>query len=374
MKFIVSSGLLLKQLQAISGALSSNNPLPILENFLFDVSPKNLTIVASDLETTMIARLEVEAIESGKISIPSRILVDTLKTLPEQPLTFTIDENINTIEISSDFGKYKLSGHNGNEYPKIPVIEGGSNVAISASILSEAFNKTLFASGNDEMRPVMSGVFCQFSPENLTFVATDAHKLSRYRRMDATSSTAASFILPKKPLNLLKNILAGSGDELVSLQFNDSNASFSFGNIHMICRLIDGRYPNYEAVIPVENPNKMVVDRASFLNSIRRVSFFSSKTTNQVRLKIKGSELQISAEDLDFANEALERLSCQYDGQDMEIGFNARFLTDILSNLSSEEIRIEMSVPNRPGIIIPVNGDVLAEDILMLAMPVMLNN
>lgn len=374
MKFIVSSSLLLKQLQSISGVLNTNNPLPILDNFLFDILVGELKVSASDLETTMNTKLSVESKEAGRIAIPAKILLETLKNLPEQPLTFSIDESTFGIEINSDYGKYKLSGQDGNEFPKIPVIEGASNIVLPGKILGEAINKTLFATGNDEMRPVMSGVLCQFSPENLTFVATDAHKLSRYRRFDAKSDQTASFILPKKPLNLLKNLLVDN-ENSVNIDYNESNAFFSFGSINLICRLIDGRYPNYEAVIPQENPNKLYIDRQSLLNSIRRVAIFSSKTTNQVRFKIVGSELQISAEDIDFANEANERLKCQYEGEDMEIGFNAKFLTDILSNLDSEQIIIEMSAPNRAGIILPAKGEEAeGENILMLVMPVMLNN
>ena len=374
MKFIVSSSLLLKQLQSISGVLNTNNPLPILDNFLFDIMVGELKVSASDLETTMNTKLEVESKEAGRIAIPAKILLETLKNLPEQPLTFSIDEATFGIEINSDYGKYKLSGQDGNEFPKVPVIEGAKSITLSSSVLGEAINKTLFATGTDEMRPAMSGVLCQFSPENLTFVATDAHKLSRYRRSDVKSEVNASFILPKKPLNLLKNLLV-SNEIPVQIDYNDSNAFFSFGSVNLICRLIEGRYPNYEAVIPQENPNKLNIDRQSLLNSIRRVAIFSSKTTYQVRFKIVGSELQISAEDIDFANEANERLKCQYEGEDMEIGFNAKFLTDILSNLSCEQINIEMSAPNRAGIILPADGEQAeGENVLMLVMPVMLNN
>ena len=374
MKFIVSSSLLLKQLQSISGVLNTNNPLPILDNFLFDIMVGELKVSASDLETTMNTKLEVESKEAGRIAIPAKILLETLKNLPEQPLTFSIDEATFGIEINSDYGKYKLSGQDGNEFPKVPVIEGAKSITLSSSVLGEAINKTLFATGTDEMRPAMSGVLCQFSPENLTFVATDAHKLSRYRRSDVKSEVNASFILPKKPLNLLKNLLVAN-EIPVQIDYNDSNAFFSFGSVNLICRLIEGRYPNYEAVIPQENPNKLNIDRQSLLNSIRRVAIFSSKTTYQVRFKIVGSELQISAEDIDFANEANERLKCQYEGEDMEIGFNAKFLTDILSNLSCEQIIIEMTAPNRAGIILPADGEQAeGENVLMLVMPVMLNN
>jgi DNA polymerase-3 subunit beta len=374
MKFIVSSSNLLRHLQTISGVLNSSNPLPILDNFLFIIEKSQLMVFASDLETTMTTLLQVESKQSGKVAVPAKILLDTLKTFPEQPLTFSIDEKTHAIEISSDFGKYKLSGFDGEEFPKLPEPEGASSIEIAADALQDAINLTLFATGNDELRPVMSGVFCQMSKDNITFVATDAHKLVRYRRNDLKSKKDAAFILPKKPLNLLKNVLGGSA-ESVKVSYNSNNAFFEAGQISLICRLIDGRYPNYEAVIPTENPNVLTIERNALLNSVRRVSIFSNKTTYQVRLKIAGSELNISAEDIDFSNEANERLSCQYAGEDLEIGFNARFLVDMLSNLNSEYINLEMSAPNRAGIILPSkNGKDTGEDVLMLVMPVMLNS
>ncbi len=372
MKFIVSSTQLLKQLQVLGGVINSNNTLPILDNFLFDLSNDQLKISASDLETTMSTTMPVEANEPGSIAVPARLLLDTLKTFPEQPLTFVVEDN-NTIEISSDSGKYALAYADGSEFPKAVALESPSATTISGDILATAINKTIFASGNDDLRPVMSGVFFQFSPENLTFVATDAHKLVKYVRTDVSASEVAEFIMPKKPLTLLKNILAGH-DDAVTVEYNESNAKFTFGESVLICRLIDGKYPNYEAVIPKENPNKLTLDRGTFLNSVRRVSIFSSKTTHQIRLKIAGTSLNISAEDLDFSNKADERLQCNYEGDDMQIGFNSRFLTEMLSNLGSNEVLLEMSLPNRAGILTPIDGLEEGENITMLVMPVMLNN
>ncbi len=371
MKFIVSSSALLKQLQAISGALSSNTVLPILENFLFEINSGVLTISATDLQTTMNTTLAVEAKENGKIAVPSKILLDTLKTLADQPVIFSINDENFGIEMSAGDGKYKLSGENGEDFPKIPKVENAAALVITASTLAEAISKTLFAVSTDELRPAMTGVYCQMSSENITFVATDAHKLVRYRRRDAHADVTSSFILPKKALNLLKSSLP-TEDVRVNIEYNATNAFFSFNNINLICRLIDEKYPDYEAVIPVNNPNKLTIDRSLFLSCLRRVSIYSNKTTHQVRLKITGSELQISAEDLDFANEAFERLSCQYEGEDIEIGFNARFLVEMLANLETEEVALEMSTPNRAGILFPVNAD-NNEDVLMLVMPVMLN-
>jgi len=371
MKFIVSSSQLLKQLQVLGGVINSNNTLPILDNFLFEVSENQLKISASDLETTMSAVVTIESDTSGSIAISARLLLDTLKTFPDQPLTFKT-EGDSIIEISSDQGKYDMAYFGGDEFPKSVSLPSPSKTIIPSNILATAISKTIFAAGNDDLRPVMSGVFFQFSSQNLTFVATDAHKLVKYTRTDVTADKTAEFIMPKKPLNLFKGVL--SGEEDVTIEYNDANAKFTFENFVLICRLIDGKYPNYEAVIPKENPNKLTVDRASFQNSVRRVSIFSSKTTHQIRLKMAGTELNISAEDIDFSNKADERLNCDYQGDDMQIGFNSRFLSEMLSNLSSNEVLIEMSLPNRAGILTPIDGTDEGEQITMLVMPVMLNN
>lgn len=372
MKFIVSSSQLLKQLQVLGGVINNSNTLPILDNFLFELNQNDLKISASDLETTMSTSLEVESESEGSVAISARLLLDTLKTFPNQPLTFKTEEN-NTVEISSSHGKYDMAYFDGNEFPKAVSIESPSSTVIPGKVLATAISKTIFAAGNDDLRPVMSGVFFQFSSENLTFVATDAHKLVKYARTDVTANETAEFIMPKKPLNLLKGIL-GSSESDVTIDYNDANAKFTFDNVVLVCRLIDGKYPNYEAVIPKENPNKLTVDRGTFLNSVKRVSIFSSKTTHQIRLKMAGTELNISAEDIDYSNKAEERLVCEYQGDDMQIGFNSRFLTEMLSNLNSDEVLIEMSLPNRAGILTPIDGVEEGEYVTMLVMPVMLNN
>ncbi len=372
MRFIVSTSILLKQLQAVNGASSSSTVLPILENFLFEIKDNILTIFATDLQTSMVTSVQVESKEGGRIAIPSKILIETLKTLPDQPIAFFVDEDTRAIEISAGDGKYKLSGENADDFPKIPVVEQASTIHLPASVLAEAINKTIFAVSSDELRPAMTGVLCQLSAQSTTFVATDAHKLVRYRRKDVVSETSASLIIPRKALTLLKSSLP-SDDVEVSVEYNATNAFFKFANISLICRLIDERYPDYEAVIPQVNPNRLTIERTAFLNSLRRVVIFANKTTHQVRLKITGSELQISSEDLDFSNEAHERLNCQFEGDDMEIGFNAKFLIEMLANLESEEVILEMSTPNRAGLLLPVVS-AEEEDILMLVMPVMLNN
>ena len=371
MKFIVSSAALLKKLQVLSGVINATNTIPVLDHFLFDIDNSNLTITSSDLETTMVSSIEVDSKSKGNIAIPSKLLIDTLKTFPDQPLTFTVEEN-NIIEINSNHGKYTLAYADGEQFPKAITLDNPSEAKVSSKVLLKAINSTIFAAGNDDLRPVMSGVFFQLSQDNSTFVATDAHKLVKYTRTDVSASELAEFIMPKKPLNLLKTII--DEDFQVTIEYNNSNAKFILENLIIVCRLIDGNYPNYEAVIPTENPNILTIDRNQFLNSLKRVSIFSNKTTHQVRLKLAGAELNISAEDIDFSNKAEERLTCDYKGEDIEIGFNSRFLIEMLNNIESNEVSLEMSLPNRAGILKPVSGYEDGEEITMLVMPVMLNS
>ncbi len=374
MKFIISSTALLRSLQKISGVLSTSNTLPILEDFLFELKEGKLKITASDLETTISVELEVDKFENeGVVAIPAKMLLDIMKTFPEIPVTISVNLENQGVEIFAGEGKYKLIGHKSDEFPQIPILDNTTKIDISGAQLVDAFNKTLFATGNDELRPVMSGVLCELSPENITFVATDAHKLVRYRRHDLKSEKSASFILPKKPLNHLKNIIPDDNDAEVKLEYNESNAVIIFDNITLICRLIEGKYPNYEAVIPQQNPFKLSVARKSLLNALKRVSIFGSKSTHQVRFKVSGKELVLSAEDIDYSSEARERLTCSYEGDDIEIGFNSKFMLDMLATLDNENIIIEMSAPNRAGILLPDDKDENAEDILMLIMPVMLS-
>lgn len=371
MKFIVNSAYLLKQLSNINGVITTNPVVPILENFLFELEKGSLTVTASDLQTSMITDIQVESKEKGSIAVPARILLDTLKNLPEQPVTFSIDESTYSVEIISDNGRYKLSGENATDFPKVPSVSNDFTAEISTEVLARALNNTIFATSNDELRPAMTGVYVNLGEKNSTFVATDGHRLVRYRRADVKSSNGNSIIIPRKALNLLKATLPSENTE-VSLNFNMSNAYFKFGNIRMICRLIDERFPDYDNVIPTQNNIKMSIERSDILGALKRISIYANKTTHQVRLKITGSELQISAEDLDFSNEANERLSCEHEGEDIEIGFNAKFLIEMLSNMDSDKIKLTMSAPNKAGVILPAEKD-SSEDILMLVMPVMLN-
>lgn len=372
MKFIVSSSFLLKQLSAINGVITTNPVVPILENFLFEINDGTLTITASDLQTSMITELEVEAKEDGSIAIPAKILLETLRNLPEQPVTFSIDADTYSIEINSDNGRYKLSGENATDFPKVPTVSDGYSVNMSSGVLAQAINSTIYATSNDELRPAMTGVYIKLDETNTTFVATDSHRLIRYRRVDIASDMMHNMIIPRKALTLLKSTLPSENTN-VNLEFNASNAFFSFNNVRMICRLIDERFPDYENVIPTDNENTMNIRKADFLSSLKRIAIYANKTTHQVRLKITGSELMISAEDLDFSNEASERLSCEHDGEDIEIGFNAKFLIEMLNNMDAEEVTLRLNAPNRAGIMFPVEKDE-NEDILLLVMPVMLNN
>lgn len=370
MRFVVSSTALLKQLNSISGVIVPNPVVPILENFLFEIEKDKLTITASDMQTSMITEMQIDCKETGNIAVPSRILLDTLKNLPEQPISFTIDEETYSIELSSDNGKYKLAGENATDFPRVPKVNKSYSADIASDVLLRAITSTIFATSTDEIRPNMTGVYVKFSDTNTTFVATDGHKLVRFRRIDVVSDADTSIIIPRKALDLLKKSLPSSNTN-VRLEFNPSNAFFSFDNTKMICRLIDERYPDYENAIPAENPNVMSIDRTEFLSSLKRIEIYSNKTTNQVRLRISGSELQISAEDLDFSNEANERLACEYEGNDIEIGFNAKFLIMMLTNLDSKNVQLKLSAPNRAGLIFPENTK--NEEVLMLVMPVMLN-
>ncbi|MCU0338353.1 MAG: DNA polymerase III subunit beta [Spirosomaceae bacterium] len=372
MKFIVSSSVLLKQLATINGVVSTNPIVPILENFLFQLDNKNLTVTASDLQTVMVTELEVESSDKGAIAIPAKLMLDTLRGLPEQPISVNVDEDTFGIEIVSDNGRYKLSGENPIDFPKIPSVSRAFSVDLSSSALATAISNTIFATSTDELRPAMTGVFLQLGADHATFVATDGHRLIRYRRFDVKSSVDTTMIIPRKALNLLKSSLP-SDNVPVKAEFNQANAFFSFANIKMISRLIDERFPDYENAIPTNNPNVLTISRGEILNSLRRISIYSNRTTHQVRLKLTPpNDLVISAEDLDYSNEANERLLCEYNGDDMEIGFNAKFLIEMLNNLDANTLSMELSAPNRAGIILPLEKED-EEDMLMLVMPVMLN-
>ncbi|GAB4014994.1 DNA polymerase III subunit beta [Spirosoma koreense] len=375
MKFIVSSSVLLKNLQHINGVVATNPIVPILENFLFRLEDGTLTVTASDLQTTMTTQIPVEASENGSIAIPAKLLLDTLRSLPEQPVTINIDTDTFGTEILTDNGRYKLSGENPIDFPKLPTVNKNMSVDMTSDVLLSAINNTVFATSTDDLRPAMTGVLLQLTDDNATFVATDGHRLIRYRRTDLGSSASTSIIIPRKALQLLKASLPENVP--VTAEFSQANASFTFGPTKLICRLIDERFPDYENAIPTNNPNVMTIGRTDLLNSLKRIMIYANRTTHQIRLSLKANDsgrpsLTISAEDLDYSNEANEKLLCEYDGDAMEIGFNAKLMSEVLSNLSAKMISLEMSAPNRAGLLIPADKEE-NEDILMLVMPVMLN-
>jgi DNA polymerase-3 subunit beta len=380
MKFIVNSQQLYKQLQSLSGVLSTSNTMPIIGCFHFHLEENSLTVKTTDLATTLMATLPVETgrmEEAEEVAVPSKMLLDILKTFDDVPLTFDVDVTNFTVDISSGQGQYRLAGLDASTYPAMPVAESTNRVMMDGNALVNAINKTVFATSNDDMHQQMSGIYCEMTPDGVTFVATDAHKLVRYRRKDVTCDESTNFILPKKPITIVKNILAGRKEEGdVTIEYNNTNLFITFDNFYIVCRLVDGRYPNYEAAIPKDNPNKLILDRLSFLNTLKRIAIFASEATHQVRLSISANQMEISAEDLELSNNAREVIPCQYEGDPMDIGFNAKFLTEMISYLDSEQVLVELSHPSRAGIIFPYaeESEEKQDDILMLVMPVMLAN
>ncbi|WP_319269455.1 DNA polymerase III subunit beta [uncultured Draconibacterium sp.] len=374
MKFVVSSTELLSHLSAISKVISSKSTMPILDNFLFQLSETELTITASDLESTLITSLELDNIEGeGAVAVPAKLITDTLKEFPEQPLTFQIDGDSYLVEIYSDNGKFSIMGQNAEDFPEQPQLdeEGASSIDVSHVVLQKGIEKTLFATADDELRPVMNGIYVELTPDFMSFVASDAHKLVRYRRLDAKAEFESSFILPKKPASLLKNLLPKEEFD-VKLEFDDKNAFFTLSNYKLICRLVEGNYPTYNSVIPTNNPNKMIIDRLNFFNTVKRVSVFSNQASNLVKLNISDNQLVVSAQDIDFSISAVERINCEYEGEEIEIGFKSTFLQEILTNISTGDVKVEMSDPTRAGLLLPAENEE-DEDMLMLLMPMMIN-
>ncbi len=375
MKFVISSTDLLAHLQAISRVISTKNTLPILDNFLFQLEGNQLEITASDLESTLITKITLEnATDNGSIAIPARLLTETLKEFPEQPLTFEINLDTSGVVINSENGKFSIVGQKGSDFPQLPTIKDDKKSAfrVQSEVLLSGITKTLFATADDELRPVMNGILVELTTENMTYVASDAHKLVRYQRTDVKADADSLFILPRKPASLLKNILPREGNEVV-VEFDEKNAFFVLSEYKMVCRLVEGNYPSYNSVIPTNNPNKFTIDRIEFLNTLKRVSVFSNQASNLVKLQLNGNQLTVSAQDIDFSISAYERLNCQYEGEDMEIGFKSTFLMEILSNLSTKDIVMELSDPTRAGLILPSAPEKEEEDVLMLLMPMMIS-
>jgi len=376
MDFVVSSSTLLGHLQLVSKVVGSKNALPILDNLLFDINDGVLQVTASDLESTLTTRLNLESSHGdGKVAIDTKKILEVLKEFPEQPLTFNIDLDELKIDIISSNGKFTLVGQNGDDFPQIPGIKADkvTRVDILPDVLYSGISSSIFATGDDELRPVMNGIYIELKTTGINFVATDAHKLVKYTRKEVKVEEEASFILPKKPAAILKGVLPKAFSD-VTLEFDDKNAVFSFENFTLICRLVEGVYPNYSTVIPKDNPNKLVVDRVELFSSLKRVSIFANQASNLVGLAITGNQLRISAQDIDYAIAGSEVINCQYDGDEMEIGFKSNFLIEILNNMSATEVVLELSDPTRAGIVVPKDNDNQNEDVLMLLMPMMINN
>jgi DNA polymerase-3 subunit beta len=376
MKFVVSSIELLNHLQAVSRVISSKNTLPILDNILFTLEGKNLELTASDLESTLTTSMELENVsDGGAIAIPARLLLEALKEFPDQPLTFDVNTDTLAIVINSENGQFTIVGQHAGDFPQMPSIkeEEKTTLQVSPDLLLHGITNTIFATADDELRPVMNGIFLELGTNDLTFVASDAHKLVRYKRADAKADDNASFILPKKPASLLKNILSRESREIV-IEFDKKNAYFTMQYYRLVCRLVEGNYPSYNSVIPTDNPNKLIIDRLKIVNALKRVSVFSNQASNLIKLQLTGNQVTVSAQDIDFSISAYERIPCQYDGDDIEIGFKSVFLIEILQNLQSADVVMELSDPSRAGILLPLEKENENEDVLMLLMPMMINN
>ena len=376
MKFIVPSQLLLKNLQIVSGIITTNSAIPIIESVLFQVDGKKLKLTATDLETTMTTELELSDSDgNGQIVVPSKIVLETLKSLPDVPVIFTISEDYG-IEMSADEANYKLVGYDSEEFPQKPELENASSWEIDAKILGNAITKTIFATATTDIRPVMTGVLFELKPENTTFVGTDAHRLVRYLRSDIKTGLEASFIVPRKPLLSLKNILQ-SYEGKVRVDYGDSKVGFTLESLSIVSKLIEGKYPNYSAVIPTSNANVLKVERLPFLQRMRSISPYANQSTHQVRLKMEAATMRLTAENLDVSYRATATVPCNFEGESeapFEIGFSSKFLQEILTYLDSDEVVMKLSTPSAAGLIFPlVETEDKDEDILMLLMPVMLN-
>ena len=374
MKFTVSSSALLSLLATTGKVISNKNTLPILDYFLMELKGEDLTVTTSDLETTIIGHLKVESVErEGVIAAPAKLMLDSLKEFPEMPLEFEVNDSTWEIKVKWTSGSLSIPGASAVSYPAMPAIGAEcKDILLDVDMLIAGINKTIFATADDELRPVMNGVYFNFEQGKLTFVATDAHKLVRSMVECPDVDFNASFILPKKPANLLKGVLLKE-EEPIRVMFDAKNVTFELKNHKLVCRLIEGNYPNYNAVIPSANPNKVLVDRVEFLNGIKRVAVCSNPTTNLIRMDIASNRISLAAQDIDFSVSANETISCSYDGNPVTIGFKSTFLVEILSNIDTPTVMIELADSTRAGVFKPVYDDKHAGEVLMLLMPMMIN-
>lgn len=374
MKFSVSSTTLCNRLQTLSRVLANRNAIQILDCILFELQDNRLTMTASDSETTLTTRLDVNEVEgAGRFAIKAVTVINGLKEISEQPVMIEVNDQTHEILLSYQNGKSKFVGQSGEEYPPVqPVGESTQQVVIPDDVLLSGISRALFATAEDELRPVMNGIFFDITEQSVTFVASDGHKLVRDRSLAAHGEQPVSFILPKKPAKTLKEILSHEAGEAV-IRFDDRNAEVALENYTLSCRLIEGRYPNYASVIPQDNPYHVTIDRAALMGALRRVLVFASTSTSLIRLRFENNDLKVSAQDIDYATSAEEHLMCDYNGAPLSIGFKGTFLIDILSSISSQEVVMQLADPSRAGVIIPAEQDE-NDDLLMLLMPMMLND
>ena len=374
MKFIVSSSELQRHIGLIAGVVPSKAVLPIIMNILFELKDGKLYLTATDMEITMQTSVNVEAAADAtfNLALPTKIVLDTLKALPEQPLTFDQLDGTFIAKIISDNGEYKVNGLNGQDFPRLNQTDDTSSLAMSVDTLITAIDKVLFAASNDELKLAMTGMFFQFGTEHTTFVATDAHRLVRYRRTDIKVNEPTNFLLPQKALKLVKGA-ASSSEGDTTIEYNSRNTFFHLGNTLLACRMIDARFPDYEAVLPKSSPNKVIISKKDLLSTMKRLDIYSSKSTHLGRFQFKGNILEVVSDDIEFGNEGKEKLNCLYEGEELEIGFNISLMTDVIDNIDTEEVTIELDTPGRAAVVLPSENEP-NEDLMMLLMPVILGS
>ena len=374
MRITLSSSALSSQLGTLAKVINSKNSLAILDCFLFEVANQKLTITASDSENVMCTTMQLEMADGeGKFAVNNRTILDAVKELPEQPLTLDVDTNTFSVKVIYQNGMYNFTAQNADEYPiaqQMP--ETATSLTLPSNVLADNITRAIFATAQEELRPVMNGIYFDLTPESLNVVASDGHKLVRNKNFNIKSEAPAAFILPKKPATLLKNVLGKDGGDVV-IKFDERSAEISFSDGVLTCRLIEGRYPNYNSVIPQNNPNQLVIDRRSLIGALKRVLPFASESSQLIRFHLEAGKLELSSEDIDFATSAKEVVTCEYTGQSMNIGFKGSSLSEILNNLQGDEVQVELADPSRAGIIVPASQPE-NEDVLMLIMPMLLND
>ena len=374
MRFSLSSTALSSKLNILSKVISPKNSISILECFLFEIKDGKLTLTASDNTNMMNCTMDlIEYDSDGSFCVPNRIMLTSVKELAEQPIVFDVNLEDNSIKMNYMNGSYRIFGQSANEYPRMKGLEGeATSTVLPSEVLINNINRTLFATAQDELRMVMNGLYFDLKEDYMAIVASDGHKLVRNRIYGCKTETPASFILPKKPATLLRTVLAADGSD-VTIRFNQSNAEVIYNDGMLSCRLIEGKYPNYNSVIPQDNPNRLTIDRKALISALRRVMPFASESTQLVKLRIANNSLEINSEDIEFATSAREDVGCEYGGMPMSIGFKGSALYEICNNLTSDEIVIELADPGRAGIISPAQQPE-GEDVLMLIMPMLLND